>query len=274
MAALRAGRRPIRLRASVFGGRFGAHHAAVQGRGSQHRDPERAQPGLETRRRAARRGRTGAAGHLPRRAAPRRRLRRAPVAHRAVDGPAETGWEAAATAGRRRGPDLRPDDRIPLRRERHRAGGRVARPAGHPGATRLGARRCLDPRPGGPGVHRAHRRRTLVCRSGFGVATGAPGLQRPVGGDHRAGAGRGTADPARRFRRVARRRAAHRPANRSPPSAFAVPGPGTSGREQTQKPPMRGVSRGFCVCSRGKSGVTAGCSCGGRGAPAPGPAPR
>ena len=47
VAALRAGGRPIPVRASLSRRRLRAHHAAVQGRGSQHCHPKRAQPGLE-----------------------------------------------------------------------------------------------------------------------------------------------------------------------------------------------------------------------------------
>ena len=61
VATLRTGGRPIPVWAGLSRRRFGAHHAAVQGWGSQHRHPERAQPGLEAGRRSAGSGRAGTA---------------------------------------------------------------------------------------------------------------------------------------------------------------------------------------------------------------------
>ncbi len=59
-------------------------------------------------------GCAGVVGDLPRRASPGGPIRRAPVAHRAVDGAAAGGRRRAAIAGRRRVLDVRPAHRIPV----------------------------------------------------------------------------------------------------------------------------------------------------------------
>ena len=74
VATVRAGGRPIPVRASVSRRRRRSHDAAVQGGRSQHRHPERRQPGVETRSCFERPGRARIAGHVPGRAAPGRAI--------------------------------------------------------------------------------------------------------------------------------------------------------------------------------------------------------
>ena len=142
--------------------------------------------GLEARRRVGRDRRSRFVGDLPRRAPPGGAVRGPPVADRPDACRAPAQRRPATTAGRGRMLDVRVAHRIPLplggRSERPGGaghgptGGGVARAARHPGSACVGARRCVDTRPAGPGVHRVDRRRALVCRCGFGVGSRAARL--------------------------------------------------------------------------------------------------
>ena len=168
-------------------GDSGTHHAAVQGRGSQHRHPERTQSGLEAGRGSGRNGRCGVAGQLPRRATSGRTVRCSSVAHRADGGLAPAPGRRSGIAAGGGGVDVLLAGRLPIPFSGSHCrpfstggfrcrvtGGGVASSARYPGAPCLGATRGsphLDARPGRSRLHAFHRivRRGLGNRSRCGI---------------------------------------------------------------------------------------------------------
>ena len=287
VATVRAGGRPIPVRASLSRRRRGAHHAAVQGGWSQHRHPERAQPGLEARCRFERPGRARIAEHLSRRAASGRAIRRTPVTHRTDACAPPAGrrptaiaagrrgarcslcWSATNTARRQSFPtNPRPRIRTPCRWWRSCA----VSPA--PGCRTCGcvtgSRRSTCSVPGSPCLPGTSDGVSAVTSAS--AALDIPITMHCIGDDAWATATglsrRGSAArPPGRLRRLANRPTARRPGSRTPPGTFADPVP-LSRRKST-------ATRRACgCCCVWLALITAGCSCGGRGVPAPEPAPR